>query len=288
MEQESGQKPTLTRTRFEFLTAPGEPPIRADLRVPTGTDPRSLIVICHGFKGFREWGFFPLLARTLASRGHAAVTFDFSRNGIGEDGADFSALDRFAENTHSRNVDEIRAVLGVLTRDRTLLPRAPRHIGLFGHSRGGGEAILAAAEDSRVDVLVTWAAIANVERWTEEQIAQWRRGETVYIPNARTGQQMPMNAGYWEDVVANRERLNITHAAERVAVPWLIVHGADDDSVGVTDAHRLAEAAGPEAELLTVEGAGHTFNATHPVSEPPLELQTAMAATASWFDRHLC
>lgn len=287
MEPSSSSAPPVTRTRFEFRAAAGEPPIRADLRVLEGTEPRSLVLICHGFKGFREWGFFPLLARTLASRGHATATFDFSRNGVGPDGVDFSALDRFAENTHSRNVDEIRAVLGALTRDRTLLARAPRHIGLFGHSRGGGEAVLAAAEDSRVDALVTWAAIASVERWSDEQVEQWRRGETVFVENARTGQSMPMAPTYWQDVVAHRDRLNILRAAAEVAVPWLIVHGTADSSVDVRDAHRLAEASGDNAELLLIEGAGHTFGAVHPAGDPPPDLRTAMDATAAWFDRHL-
>jgi dienelactone hydrolase len=144
----------VERRHFEVSLPGSEPPIRGDVRLLHGTEPRSAVVICHGFKGFREWGFFPALARALAVRGHAAISFDFSRNGVGADGVDFSALDLFAENTHSRNLDEIHTVVDVLMR-RQLLPHAPRRLGLFGHSRGGGEAVLAAAEEPRVDALVT-------------------------------------------------------------------------------------------------------------------------------------
>jgi hypothetical protein len=33
---------------------------------------RPTVVICHGFKGFMEWGFFPHLAQLLADRGLTA------------------------------------------------------------------------------------------------------------------------------------------------------------------------------------------------------------------------
>ncbi|HEX2090918.1 MAG TPA: hypothetical protein VHG28_00895 [Longimicrobiaceae bacterium] len=280
-------EPTLTLTRWEIRPRDGGPPIRGDVRVRTGAQPRSVVVICHGFKGFRTWGFFPVLARAVALRGHAAVTFDFSRNGVGADGVDFSALELFAENTHTRNLDEIRMVLDAL-RGGVLLPRSPRWIGLLGHSRGGGEAILAAAEDPRVDALVTWAAIADIPaRWTGEQVERWRRGETVEIVNARTGQPMPIGPGYWRDTEMNRERLDILRAAASLEIPWLIIHGEDDTSVSPDDARALFDAAGDRVELLLVEDADHTFGARHPWAGTTPELRSVVEATLDWFDEQL-
>lgn len=277
---------SITRTRFELRTRDGGPPVRGDLRVRSGAAPTSAVVICHGFKGFREWGFFPDLARAVAMAGHAAVSVDFSRNGVGDDGADFSALDRFAQNTHSRDVDEIRMVLDALQAG-PLLRRPPVRTGLLGHSRGGGEAVIAAAEDARVDALVTWAAVATFQRWTPEQVEAWRRGETVEVENARTGQQMPMGPGYWADLEANADRLDVTAAAARVEVPWLILHGDADASVDVDDAHRLFDAAGEAAELVVVEGGDHVFGARHPYAGATPELHTAVDSTLEWFEQHL-
>jgi uncharacterized protein len=287
MPDESAATGSLTRTRFEVHPRDGGPPIRGDVRVRSGAEPGSAVLVCHGFKGFRGWGFFPNLARALAARGHAAVSIDFSRNGVGDDGVDFSALDRFAENTHSRNVHEIRAVLDVLMQGR-LTRRPPVRVGLLGHSRGGGEAVVAAAEDPRVHALVTWAAVATFHRWPEETLEAWARGETVEVENARTGQQMPIGPAYARDLVENATHLDVEAAARRLSVPWLIVHGDRDASVEVGDAHRLFAAAGEAAELLVVEGADHTFGARHPYTGATPELHTAVDATLEWFDEHLC
>lgn len=278
----------ITRTRFELPSPDGGPPVRGDLRVLEGHRADAAVVICHGFKGFREFAFFPSFARAAAARGFAAVNFDFSRNGIGEDGADtFSAMHLFAEQTHTGNVEEIRRVMDALS-SGALLGRPARRIGLLGHSRGGGEAVLAAAEDPRVDALVTWAAIADIPaRWTPEQVAAWQAGGTVEVENGRTKQRMPVGPAYWRDVEAHRARLDIPAAAGRLTVPWLIVHGDADASVPVEEGRRLFDAAGDTAELLIVEGGDHVFGAKHPYAGATEALRTVAHASLEWFETHL-
>jgi dienelactone hydrolase len=280
--------PPIDRTDFELPSPDGGPPVRGDLRVLQGHRADRAVVLVHGFKGFRRFGFFPNLARAAAARGYAAVTFDFSHNGIGPDGADtFSALPLFAEQTHTRNLDEIRRVVDVLA-GGALLGRPARRIGLMGHSRGGGEAVLAAAEDARVEALVTWAAIAGIaERWTPDQVAAWEAGRAVEIENARTRQMMPVGPAYWQDVQGNAARLDVPAAAARLTIPWLIVHGDADTSVPVEEGHRLFDAAGDATELLVVEGADHGFNGKHPYAGATPELRMVAEATLDWFDAHL-
>jgi uncharacterized protein len=276
----------ITRTGFEIRPADGGPPIRGDLRVAEGTKPKTAVVLVHGFKGFRNWGAWPSLMRELALAGHAAVSFDFSRNGIGADG-EFSALDLFRENTHTREIDELRAVVDALAAGR-LGGRKIGRIGVVGHSRGGGAGVIAAAEDERIRALVTLAAIADIpSRWTEEHAAAWRRGEDVRVENARTKQLMPIGPDYWVDLQQNRERLDIAAAAARVTQPWLIVHGDADTSVPVADAHALFEAAGENAELMLVKGADHVFGVKHPYAGPTDDLRTVAEATLDWCEEHL-
>lgn len=276
----------LVRARWEIRPKDGSPPVHGDLRAPQGPPPRSAVVICHGLKGFKDWAFFPALARAVARRGHAAVSFNFSRAGVSPGGMDLDDADGFAETTHSRNVDEIRMVLDAVT-DGILFPERPQRIGLLGHSRGGGEAILAAAEDDRVDALVTWAAVSAFGRWSADQVAAWERGERVYLENKRTGESLPIDPGYWRDLVESSRRHDITAAAARLDIPWLIAHGDVDETVGPEHARALFDAAGERAELLLVDGAGHTFGAVHPFAGGTPELRTVVDASLGWLDQHL-
>ena len=52
-------------------------------------------------------------------------------------------------------------------------------LGLLGHSRGGGVAVLYTSGDSRVGALVTWAPISTVERWTDAAQEAWRLAGSV-------------------------------------------------------------------------------------------------------------
>ncbi|HET7229350.1 MAG TPA: alpha/beta fold hydrolase [Longimicrobium sp.] len=276
----------ITVTTFEIRPADGGPPVRGDVRVAEGGKPKTAVVIVHGFKGFRKFGAWSALARALALRGHAAVTFDFSHNGIDEAG-EFSRLDLFRLNTHSREADEIRAVLDALDGGK-LAGRRIRRVGLLGHSRGGGMSVIAAAEDPRVRALVTWASIASIgSRWTPEQVAAWERGDDVFSENARTKQQMPLSPEYWADVRENAERLDILAAAALVPVPWLIVHGDADTSVPPDDAVALFDAAGDNAELMMMEGVDHGMGARHPYPGPTDALRACADAAFEWFDTHL-
>lgn len=273
-------------TRWEIRPPDGSAPIRGDLRTPKGDAPGSAVVICHGFKGFRKWAFFPTLAREIAARGHAAITFDFSHNGVGAGESDLGDLESFAANTHSRNVDEIHMVLDALTRGK-IIPARPARIGLFGHSRGGGEAILAACENGRLDALVTWSAISSVERWGERETETWERGDRVFVENKRTGQRLPINPDFWQDIVQNRERLDIVAAARGLRLPWLLVHGDADETVSIDNSLALRGAAGGKADFLAIAGGTHTFGSVHPFAGSTPQLQSAIEATVTWFDQHL-
>jgi pimeloyl-ACP methyl ester carboxylesterase len=242
-------------------------------------------VVVHGFKGFKDWGFFPYLCERLVGAGFAVVSFNFSRNGVGEDPLEFTELERFASNTLSLEQDELLSILDE-TIAGDLLPRRPRRVGLLGHSRGGGQAVLAAAADVRVAALTTWAAVGHFDRWTDETKDEWRRDGQVVVLNQRTGQQMPLSVTLLEDYEENQDRLDIAAAASRVMAPWLIVHGQDDMTVSPQEANRLARAS-RRARVSLVDKAGHTFEATHPFTGPPTQLKEAVDRTVQHFWKHL-
>jgi dienelactone hydrolase len=272
---------TPTLTHHAVAGALG--PIDVDTRAGARDTPRPAVVILHGFKGFKDWGMFVPLAERLAKAGFAAVSLNVSGSGV--EGTAFSRPERFARNTYGAELHDLGAVLDALAAGSLGVP-APTAVGVLGHSRGGGVAILRAASDTRIRALVTWAAIGSVERWDEATVAAWRAAGRTDVVNTRTGEVLPLLTDVLDDIEANRERLDILAAAARVRAPWLLLHGTADAVVPPRDAERLA-AAQPAAELAMLEGGDHTFGARHPWAGSTPQLDEAMRRSVAWFGRHL-
>lgn len=249
--------------------------------------PRPTIVLLHGFKGFRSWGFFPTLADRLARAGFNVVTYSNSGAGVDESG-NFVFPDRFGHNTYSAELADLRTVLAALHAGELGIP-APGSLGLMGHSRGGGIAVLQAATDKKVRALVTWASISTVDRWSESVKSDWRARGKVNVVNQRTQQILPLYLDILEEVdQQGKNRLDLEAAAKLVEVPWLLLHGEDDDGVSSAESERLYAASGrATTELKIVEGAGHTFGAVHPLEAVPETLERTIQATLNWFATHL-
>lgn len=246
-------------------------------------NPERTVVICHGFKGFAHWGFFPHLARAIAAAGMRAITFDFSGSGIGDDRETFVDADAFSRNTFTQELADLDAVIKEARRREWIT----RPYGLLGHSRGGGVSILHAAGNADVKVLVTWAAISYVTRWTPSDVITWRERGFVDIVNARTGQVMKLGTSLLDDVEAHgQSTLDIAAAASRVKVPWLILHGDEDETVPREEAQRLHDLSRGSSTLRIIK-ANHGFGAKHPFDEVPESLNTAIHHTLEFFDQHL-
>ncbi len=273
--------------RLEFPDQPGRV-IRGHLVQPAEpSGPQPWVLILHGFKGFKDWGFFPFLARRLADGGMAAVAFNFSGCGVGEDLESFTELEEFRRDTLSRQMEDLER-LGACVCAGGLGALDPARAGLFGHSRGGGLALVHAAETRAWRALVTWAAVDTFDRWDLETKRRWRESGLLTVVNARTGQELPLGLGALDDYERNAARFDVSAACRRLSAPVLLVHGSSDEVVPVRAQERLARAlpAGV-GQTLTLEGEGHTFGATHPLRSVSTGLERALAETVGWFQRQL-
>jgi uncharacterized protein len=278
--------PTLTKHVLDGSL--GE--ILIDVRAAGRESPRPAIVVVHGFKGFKDWGMFPPLAERLARAGFATLTFNLSGSGV-DDTGEFVWPDRFGHNTFSAELHDLGLLTDALGRGE-LGVAPPTTIGLVGHSRGGGIAVLHAARDRRVQALVTWSSISSVERWSPHEVLQWRKKGVNQIVNTRTGQQLPLFTDVLDDVEGNASgSLDILGAAARLRIPWLIVHGTEDEAVSHLEADALRAASSlPTTRLLAIEGAGHTFGAGHPwdaQKHDTAALRRVFDMTLAWFAAHL-
>ncbi len=272
-----------SRHEFTAAGAAGRP-VACSLAVPSGDGPHPLVALVHGFKGFKDWGFFPDLGERVAEAGFAALRVNFSHNGTGLDGdaSRFTRLDLFELDRMSyRLCDLAAAIRGA----RDLEGVDPDRLGLFGHSLGGAVCLLS-LKSIRVRCLVTLASV-DYTRFPAEDEQVIREQGRLLIPNARTNQQMPVGIAAVRDLDAHADEYDLDAAAALDGAPWLIAHGDEDGTVPVSAARRLAALAGGRARELTLAAGDHTLGCKHPYEGATPQLKEFASAAVGFYREHL-
>jgi dienelactone hydrolase len=311
---------------IEIPTADGAA-VRGDIYLPVDRSPSGLVILCHGFKGYKTWGFFPYLAGRLSGRGLAALALDFSYNGTFPDdrvdrrsaavtrrpgtapsnNASLSAPrmvgpprhtryprpDLFRDNTLTREVGDLASTLRFVD-ENGLGDHGVREVpvGLFGHSRGGVSAILNALENERVKALCTWSTPVHPDHFTARQKTIWRRCGEYDFTDASDGTSLSLSTAYLDDLENNHDFYDLRRRAATLRVPHLIVHGEMDLAVPVESARALHEAERQlQGRRIVLLRSGHTFGVSDPPGmdpeDPPGALVEACDATGGWFDTYL-
>jgi len=261
-----------------------------DYRLPINTAPAPVVIFVHGFKGFKDFGAFNIVADRFAEAGFAYVKFNFSYNGTTpEQPVDFVDLEAFGENNFSKELDDLGTVIDWLHQ----LPEAEKSrldltkLYLIGHSRGGGIVLLKGGEDERVQKICTWASVSDYgEKWTTEVQQYWKKSEVIYVTNGRTKQEMPLNWQLCENYLNHLDRLNIPEISKQLKQPVLLMHGTNDRAVSYTSAERLHSWI-EDSELFTVQDANHVFDTKHPWEESslPEHMQLVVNETIRFFKK---
>lgn len=250
-----------------ILEQENKKPIVYDLYYKESSSPIPLVIFCHGYKGFKDWGAWHLVAEAFAKAGLCLLKFNFSHNGgTVEQPIDFPNLEAFAENNFSIEMDDLDRVINSIESGNKDLPQAISTISLIGHSRGGGIVLVKGEEDERIHKVVTWASISDFKpRFQEntDNFENWKKTGVTYVENSRTMQQLPHNFQFYEDFKANEERFTISRAVKELKIPLLIIHGEDDPTVSLKEAQAL-HSWNPQSNLIIIPNADHVFGAKHP------------------------
>lgn len=275
---------TTKKIPFEIPGADGGP-LRGEVRTSGGGADRPAVVLCHGFQGFKDWGFFPILADRLSRAGLTSVSINFGSSGVGNDGETYSEPDRFGHGTISNDVADLDRVLGALASGKLIRGMGPvASYGLFGHGRGGATTVLYAAAHDTVRALVTWAATARAHRWNRDTVTRWRANGSLNVESPRTGEALPLYVDLLDDVERKGATLDAVNVAGRIGASWLIVHGADDESVPADEARQLYEASSKQrCRLVMIPDTGHTYGVSHPWRGNAAPFEAACDATVGWF-----
>jgi len=246
------------------------------------------LIFVHGFKGFKDWGFWPHTGKFFADKGFFVITFNFSHNGIGEGVTEFAELDKFAKNTFSLELEELNEIIDAYL-NGFFGTASTKPIGILGHSRGGGDALIVSSIRKKIKAVVTWASVANFNRYTERQAKEWRKNGFFEVLNTRTNQMMRLNVSLLEDIEKNKtDLLNLEKAAKNLNKPLLIVHGEQDLSVKIEESEEIYNWSNKEkTEFYKIKATGHTFNITHPFEKSNPKFDSVLEKTLNFFNKHL-
>lgn len=211
------------------ITGKGGREIHLDLTYFDQQPSSEVLVFSHGFKGFKDWGAFNLMAYEFAKRGLTLIKFNFSHNGVsGPKGEDISDLDTFSKNKLTTELNELHLVISY-TKDLFLEKFGiSANIFLLGHSRGGSLSLLAGVENPLVKKVVSMGAVSTFDRPEynrEDFISKWKQEGVIYIKNMRTLQELPMSYDYYQDYLDHFVRLDITTRLSETYKPLMIIHG---------------------------------------------------------------
>ena len=271
------------------IPGPNGRPIVYDFFYELNRSKAPIVIFCHGYKGYKDWGAWTLFAKDFASQGIAFLKFNFSYNGgTAENPIDFPDLEAFGQNNYTKELQDLECVINWLTtHQNTNSALDTNTIILMGHSRGGGIALIKASEDSRIRKVITLAGVSDYKsRFPEKQaLKAWASSGIYYVKNKRTQQQMPHGYQFYEDFIAHEERLTISKSVKGLQIPYLIVQGAEDKSVALSEAIALHEWS-QYSTLYVVPKGNHVFGTRQPWDNPqiPTELEQVFIKTVDFIN----
>ena len=224
------------------------------------------ICICHGIPADRRdpgnTGY-PQLARKICHQGFAVFIFNF--RGTGDSDGNFDILGWTLD---------LKAVIDYLY---TLSEVDKSRLTLLGFSAGAAVSIYAASQDERVSSIVSCACPAEftfTDRFDTPKaiIDHFRHIGIIRDKNYPS---------YVDEWLANFRKVKpIKYVSGLSPRPLLLVHGNDDEVVGVSHAHKLYAKAGEPKQLIIIDGAGHRSR----------QNEKAMAVAIDWlkYQAHIC
>lgn len=242
-------------------------PILADVYYKKNEVAKNIVIFCHGYKGYKDWGAWNLVAESFARQDNFFLKMNFSHNGgTKEQPIDFPDLEAFGQNNFTKELDDLDSVISWIYNSKDYRSEINRNnITLIGHSRGGGIVLLKSAADKRVSRVITWAGVSDfASRFPAgDQLELWRENGVAYVTNARTNQQMPHYFQFYTNFKEFESSLTIKTAVKELSIPCLILHGSKDETVLLKEA-QLLNSWNPKTTLSVILDANHTFGSAQP------------------------
>ena len=207
---------------------------------PGSSGSQNLVVLGHGVTGNKDRPFLVALAEALSASGRAVLRFSFSGNG--------TSGGRFVDSNISKEVEDLGSVLDATTQ---------RQVCYIGHSMGGAVGVSRASQDSRIRCLISLAGMVHTADFAQREFGMVTpdHGNMWDDPNC------PLSSTYMNDL---KSIGTLVDKGSAIRVPWLLVHGSEDDVVPIQDSKDiLSRASSASTQLVEIAGSNHVFANEH-------------------------
>lgn len=192
-----------------------------------GDGPHPVVVYCNGLDSCKELLYWSRLPEALARRGVSTLCVD--QPGSGEAlRLQNLPVDPHSESWASRAVDWLEQQPDV----------DPRRIGMTGISLGGHFAPRAVAYEPRFASGAVWGANHN---WREVQDKRMKREGENPVPHYWAHVMWAFGAQDMDEFLEKSQGMNLNGHMDRIKVPFLVTHGAQDRQISVGYADDLYE-----------------------------------------------
>ena len=218
-----------------FTASDGVPLAGSYVALPA---PRGIFVLVHGFKTDRRE--MADRAAMLVREGFSVLLYD--SRGCGESGGVFGV-----------GATEDRDIVGAVSFLRSEAKPGAEHVFVLGISLGAGDALLATAEDERIQGVIADSA------WADERVQLARMSSVPIGPLAIP--VLPYEPALVAWLIDGRlEDARPRDAVPRIGPRWIeFIHSADDDNATtpLAEVRSMLASAGPNADLWVVARGGH-------------------------------
>ncbi len=195
-----------------------------------------MVILGHGVTGDMNREIMVELANMLASKGWPTMRISFSGNGNSEG--------KFTDSNISKECDDLVAIM-----DQA---KGSRKIAYIGYSMGGAVGALTAAKDDRISVLISLAGMVRTKVFAETEFG------TVVPDHGFMWEDKanPLSQTFMDDLV---QIDTVIPAVKDIRLPWLLIHGSDDDVVLPDDSVHLFNHLRGKKKHVVIDGTDHSF-----------------------------
>jgi uncharacterized protein len=237
--------PSGERLDYTFTAGRGDAP-----------KPNWLVVLGHGVTGDKTRPIIADTATALNAAGFSTLAVSYAGNGDSEGD--------FRDCTITKEVADLGSILDAVAATGTY-----SKIAYIGHSMGAAVGVLRAAQDARINALISLAGMVDTKAFAETEFGDVTPDQGLMWDD----DDCPLSRTFMTDLTATVG--SVATAAAQITVPWLLVHGTADDVVLPRDTESVQLIKQSYADYEFVDGADHGFN-------EPAHKTAATTAVTNW------